>query len=74
MKKNVLLRFIEPSVWPPTARTTPLTTLHKGLCSRLPAWTKNDLNDSVRTCWENLHQQIFDKSIDYWRNKLKAVL
>jgi len=30
-------------------------------------------NNRVRTCWENLDQQIIDKSIDYWRDKLKAV-
>jgi len=28
----------------------------------------------VRTCWENLDQHIIDKSIDHWREKLKAVV
>jgi len=34
----------------------------------------DDLKDRVRTCWENLDQQIIDKSIDHWRDKLKAVV
>jgi len=34
----------------------------------------DDLEDRVRTCWENLNQQIIDKSIDQWRDRLKAVV
>ena len=34
----------------------------------------NDFKDQVRTCWENLDQQIIDKSIDHWRDKLKAII
>jgi len=39
-------------------------------------WISNldDIKDRVRTCWENLDQQIIDKSIDHWRNKLEAVV
>ena len=39
-----------------------------------PISSRDDLNDTVRTCWENLDQQIIDKSIDHWRDKLKAVV
>jgi len=28
----------------------------------------------TETCWENLNQKIIDKSIDHWRDKLKAVI
>ena len=34
----------------------------------------DDLNNRVCTCWENLDQQIINKSIDHWRDKLKAVV
>jgi len=34
----------------------------------------DDINDRVRTCWENLDQQIIDKAIDHWRDKLEAVV
>jgi len=33
----------------------------------------DDLKNTARTCWENLDQQVIDKSIDHWRDKLKAV-
>ena len=78
-KKTGLFKYIEPSVWLSTARTwTRLNTLHGGLCSRtcialwFPAWTIS--MTKVRTCWENFDQQIIDKSIDHWRDKLKAVV
>ena len=29
---------------------------------------------SARTCWESLDQQIINKSIDQWRDRLKAVV
>jgi len=28
----------------------------------------------VRTCWENPDQQIIDKSVDQWRDRLKTVV
>ena len=34
----------------------------------------DDLENTVRTCWENLDQEIIDKSIDNWRYKLMAVV
>jgi len=33
-----------------------------------------DLKDRVRTCWESLDQQIINKSIDKWHDRLKAVV
>jgi len=39
-----------------------------------PISSMDDLNDRVRTCWENFDQQITDKAIDHWRDKLKAVV
>ena len=38
-----------------------------------PISNLDDLNDRLRTCWENLDQQITDKSIDQLRDRLKAV-
>jgi len=35
---------------------------------RTPISSLDDVKDKVRTCWENLDQQIIDKSIDHWRN------
>ena len=37
-------------------------------------WLLDDLKDRVRTCWESLDQQIINKSIDHWRDRLKAVV
>jgi len=34
----------------------------------------DDIKDRMHTCWENVDQQIIDKSIDNWLNKLKAVV
>jgi len=48
-----------------------------GLCNgayHTPISSLDDLKDRVRTCWQNLDQQIIDKSIDHWRDKLKAVV
>ena len=48
------------------------------LCSRaclafqFPTWSI--LKTGVRTCWESLDQQIINKSIDHWRDRLKAVV
>jgi len=33
-----------------------------------------DFKDRVRTCWESLDQQIINKSIDQWRDRLKTVV
>jgi len=41
---------------------------------RIPISSLDDLKDKVRTCWKNLDQQIIDKSIDQWRDRLKAVV
>jgi len=49
-----------------------------GLCNRpcialrFPAWTI--LKDRVCTCWENLDQELIDKFIEHWRDKLNAVV
>jgi len=48
-----------------------------GLCSWAcitPISSLDDLKDRVRTCWANLDQQIIDKFIDHWRDKLKVVV
>ena len=34
----------------------------------------DDIKNRVRTWWNNLDQQISDKSIDHWQDKLKAVV
>ena len=58
----------------PTTRTsTQLTTLY-GDVYCIPISNLDDLKDRVRTCWENLDQQIIVKFIDRWRDKLKAVV
>ena len=41
---------------------------------RIPISNLDDLKDRVRTCWGSLDQQIINKSIDQWRDKLKAVV
>jgi len=62
---------------PLTARTwTPLTTLYGGLCSRaciafpFPIWriSRTECAPAV------LDQQIIDKSVDQWRDRLKTVV
>jgi len=70
---KVFLKFIEPSLWPPTARTWSqlITLYYEGLCSiaitlRFPTWM---ISKTVRTCWENLDQEIIGKSIDHWQTK-----
>ena len=74
--QRIMTNFIEPSVCPPIARTW-LTTLYWGALQqnmyRIPISNLDYLKDRVRTCWENLDQQIIDKSIDHWRDRLKAV-
>jgi len=41
---------------------------------RIPISNLDNLKDRVRTCWESLDQQIINKSIDQWRDRLKAVV
>ena len=41
---------------------------------RIPISNLDDPKDRVHTCWENLDQQIIDKSTDQWRDRLKAVV
>jgi len=41
---------------------------------RLTISNLEDLKDRVHTCWENLDQQIIDKSVDQWHDRLKAVV
>ena len=40
----------------------------------IPISNLDDLKDRVRTCWESFDQQIINKFIDHWRDKLKAVV
>ena len=46
------------------------------IANRIPVSNLDDLEDRVRTCWESLEfdQQIINKSIDRWRDRLKAVV
>ena len=67
--KNVLLKFlgkkrVNYAVW---------GALQQSMY-RIPISNLNDLKDRVRTCWESLDQQIINKSIDQWRDRLKAVV
>ena len=39
--------------------------------AQFSAWA---ISKTERACWENLVQQIIDKSNDHWRDKLKAVV
>jgi len=41
---------------------------------RIPISNLEDLKDRLRTCWENLDQQMIGKSIDQWCDKLTAVV
>ena len=74
--------FIEPSVWPPNSPDlNPVDYAVWGLWEalqqsvyRIPISNRVDLKDRVRTCWESLDQQIINKSIDQWRDRLKAVV
>ena len=74
--------FIEPSVWPPDSPDlNPVDYAVWGLWEalqqsvyRIPISNREDLKDRVRTCWESLDQQIINKSIDQWRDRLKAVV
>jgi len=48
--------------------------LRSGACIALLISSLGDPKDRVRTCCEKLNQQIINKSIDHWRDKLKAVV
>jgi len=78
MKKNVLWKFIETSVWPQQPELEPgwfrciRGALQQGMY-RTPISSLDDLKDWVRTSWENLGQQIID-TFDHWRDKLKAMV
>jgi len=64
--------FIEPSECPPPTNSPDLNPVDHGVWAalqqsvyRIPISNSDDLNDRVRTCWENLDQrneQIIDKS------------
>jgi len=71
--------FIKPSVWPPnTPGLNPVDHTVWGALQQsvycIPISNLDDLKDRVRTCWENLDQQITDKSVDQWHDRLKAVV
>jgi len=71
--------FIEPSVWPPISPDlNPVDYAVWGALQqsvyRIQISNLDDLKDTVRTCWESLDQQIINKSIDQWRDRLKAVV
>jgi len=45
------------------------------IANRIPVSNLDDHEDRVRTCWESLNQQInINKSIDQWRDRLKALV
>jgi len=71
--------FTEPSVWPPNSPDlNPVDQAVWGALQQsvycIPISDSDDLKNRVRTCWENLDQQIIDKSVDQWRDRLKAVV
>jgi len=71
--------FIEPSVWPPNSPDlNPVNYAVWGALQQsvycIPISNLDDLKDRVHTCWESLDQQIINKSIDQWRDRLKAVV
>jgi len=77
--QHTVPNFIEPSVWPPNSPDlNPVDyalwgTLQQRVCCILIS-NLDDLKDRVHTCWESLDQQIINKSIDQWRDRLKAVV
>jgi len=71
--------FIEPSVWPPISPD--LNQVDYAVWRALqqstyciPISNLGVHKDRMRTCWESLDQQITNKSIDQWRDRLKAVV
>jgi len=72
-RKMFFFKFIEPSVWPQQPGLELCS--RKCITVRFPAWTISMTEWlRMRTCWENLDQDIIDKAIDHWRVKLKAVV
>jgi len=65
IRKNVLLKLIEPSVWPNSPDLNPVDYSSWGTLQqntyRTPIFSMDGFNNRVRTCWENL-------------DKLKAVV
>ena len=71
--------FIEPSVWPPISPDlNPVDYAVWGALQQsaycIPISNLGVHKDKMRTCWESLDQQIINKSIDQWRDRLKAVV
>jgi len=73
--------FIEPSVWPPNSPDlNPVNyavwrALQQAVYRYLnPIVSLNDLKDRVRTCWDQLNQELVSKAIDQWRPRLQAVV
>ena len=79
--QHTVPNFIEPSLWPPNIqdlnpvdyRPTVWGALQQNVY-RILISNLDDLEDRVRTCRESLDQQIINKSIDHWRDRLKAVV
>ena len=71
--------FIEPYIWPPNSPDlNPVDYAVWGAMQhsvyRIPISNLDDVKDRVCTCWESLDQQIINKFIDQWRDRLKAVV
>jgi len=71
--------FTEPSVWP--HKSPDLNPVDQAVWGALqqsvyciPISDSDDLKNRVHTCWKNLDQQIIDKSVDQWHDRLKAVV
>jgi len=77
--QRMVPNFIEPSVWPRNSPDlNPVDYAVWGALQqsvyRIPISNLEDLKNRVCTCWENLDQQIIDKSVDQWRDRLKTVV
>ena len=71
--------FIEPPVWPPNSPDlNPVDYAVWGALQQsaycIPISNRGVHKDRMLTCWESLDQQIMNKSIDQWRDRLKAVV
>ena len=76
--QHTVPNFIDTSVWSPNSPDlNPVNYAVWGALQQsvycIPISNLDDLKDRVRTCWESLDQQIINKSIDKWRDRLKAV-
>ena len=75
--QHTVPNFIEPSVLPPNTPDLNLVdyavwvALQQSVY-RISVSNLDDLEDRVRTCCESLDQQIINKSIDQWRDRLKG--